>query len=224
MTRILLGALLASLLQVAALAEGLAQIRFFGAVSKPHLVEVELGDAAGHEDMILHLHLAPGTTGAELAAIVAKRAQLAGFEVTLTPSHDSAASLWIDRATSVNVRMGAGIKATVSCVEGPPSLVKVLPPQAVKSPCVASMTASTAIVSNGRPPQRGSISLEARLNANIDSPAAATALWEAGQKDWQSERPGSSAWRPIKAIEGGILTGFSAHLGGSGDWRMEIAL
>lgn len=224
MTRLLLGALLVSLLQFSALAEGLAQVRFFGALEKPHLVEVELGDAAGHDDLILHLHLSPGTTGAELAAIVARRAQLAGFEVTLTPSHDSGASLWIDRATSVNVRMGAGIHAVVSCVEGPPSLVKVMPPQANKSPCVAFMTASTAIVSNGRPPQRGSISLEAKLGPKIDSPSAATALWEAGQEDWQSERPGSSAWRPIKAVAGGILTGFSAHLDGMGDWRLEITL
>ncbi len=235
MTRLLSGVLLrvliagafGSLMQISALAEGLAQVRFSGAVGpgiKSHLVEVEIGDAVGHDPVILHLHLAHGTTGAELAALVARRAKSAGLDVTLTASNDKGASLWIDRAAFVNVRLGAGLVADVSCVEGPPSLVKILPPQAIKQACRAHMTASTAIISNGRPPLRGSISLEAELQPKTDSAAIATALWEAGQKVWQSERPGSNAWRPIKAIEGGILTGFSATMEGKGDWRLEVTL
>ena len=214
-------------MQVAALAEGLAQLRLSGLVTEGgegHLVEIEIGDAAGHDDVVLHLHVAAGTTGAELAALVARRVKRAGIDVTLTPSNETTASLWIDRASFVNVRLGGGLKANLSCVEGAPSLVEILPPQSIKKSCEAFMTASTAIVTNGRPPLRGSISLRAALEPKIDSAAAATALWEAGQKEWQSERPGSKAWRPIKPVEGGILTGFSCRLSGSGDWRLEVTL
>ena len=39
-----------------------------------------------------------------------------------------------------------------------------------------------------------------------------------------SERPGSDGWRPIKLLEGGVLTGVSVRVDGTGDWRVEVSL
>lgn len=207
-------------------AQGLVQLRFSGEldVERGHLIEVELGEGGSERELVLHVHLASGTTGPEVAQLVARRAERAGIAVTLTESRKGAASVWIDAASYVNVRMGGGLHAEVACAEAAPSLLRVLPPTAIPEAGHVHIVGSAAVVSQGRPPIRTRAELRAEVTPKMDAPAAATALWKAGADKWMSERPGSDAWRPIRLLDGGVLTGASVRAEGSGDWRLEVSL
>lgn len=208
-----------------ALAQGLCQVRLSGVMApKGHLVEVEIGTEAFPEGIILHVHLASGTTGAELADLIASRLERAEVGAKLSKVGDHAASLWIDGVTFVNLRLGAGLRGQISCTEGPPASLRVLPASAIKGTTGLVATASTAIIVQGRAPIRSQLHIEADLTEADEAAKAATAIWKAAAEGWVSERPGSDSWRPIKPKGGGIFTGFSAGLSGVSDARLEITL
>ena len=209
-----------------AAAQGMVQLRFSGALweNSSHLVEVEIVEAESGNELVLHVHLAGGTTGAELAELVARRAERAGISLTAPAPVAGSASLFVDAASEVRIRLGGGLSGEVSCLEGAPSLVRVLRPTAIPAEAAVRVEGSSAIVTKGRPPVRKLGWLYAEVTPEMDAPATATALWRAGAKLWMSERPGSDGWRPIKLLEGGVLTGVSVRVSGAGDWRLEVSL
>lgn len=214
---------------------GLVQIRLSGAVSAPatdgsggefgHLVEVEI-DAVGNggrSGVVLHLHLAAGTTGKELLQMVSAQLATASIRSSLAVT-ESAGSLWVEGAMRVHLRLGGGLIGEVSCAEGPPQSVRIRPASAMTSPMAVQVSASTAIVMNGRPPIRGRATFKASLEQAEHAAEAATALWEAAKGKWISDRPGADAWRPIKMSDGAAITGVSIRLTGEGDWALEVEL
>ena len=116
-----------------AAAQGMVQLRFSGALGtdKSHLVEVEIIEAESGNELVLHVHLAAGTTGAELAELVARRAERAGISLTAPAPVAGSGSLFVDAASEVRMRLGGGLSGEVSCVEGAP-LVRILRPGAIQ--------------------------------------------------------------------------------------------
>ena len=214
---------------------GLVQIRLWGAVSAPamdggggvfgHLVEVEIDAAVNgvRSGVVLHLHLAAGTTGEELLQMVSAKLAAASIRGKLAVT-ESAGSLWVEGALRVHLRLGGGLVGEVSCAEGPPQSVRIRPASAMKSPMAVQVSASTAIVMNGRLPIRGRATFTASLEKAEHAAEAATALWEAAKGKWISDRPGADAWRPIKMSDGAAITGVSMRLTGEGDWALELEL
>ena len=197
-----------------AAAQQLVQVRLEGALDSAHLVEVEVAwqDPALEDSVeaILHLHLASGTSAPELAELVSHRLQRAGAGVTVTaPREAPAASLWLDGATAVRLRLGAGHGAEIACTEGPPRSERLAPPTA-------------AIRRNDQPPLRRHAQLGVELPGDSNSAEAATALFEAAKTSWMTERRGGSAWRPIRLLDGSRITGRSVRLDSNADWRVEI--
>ncbi len=200
-----------------------------------HLVELEV-EAVGREpgtELVLHLHVAQGTTGRELLQLAATRLDRLGIDATLTGvtakgGDHTAGSLWIEGATRVRLRLGGGIVGEVSCTEGPPAAIRLLAPSAIlpsaEQPSEALVAASTAIVMKGRPPIRGRATFKAALAEAKHSADAATALWEAASKGWMSDRPGSDTWRPVKMTNGAAITGVSVRVVGQADWGVEVTL
>lgn len=209
-----------------AAAQGMVQLRFAGAldVERGHLVEVEIVEADTERELVLHIHLAAGTTGAELAQLVARRAERAGISLTAPQPVKGEGSLFVDAASKVRLRLGGGLVGEISCTEGAPSLVRVLPPSAIAVDGRVNIVGSSAVVTKDRPPIRRRAEFSAAVTPKMDAPATATALWKAGAERWMSERPGSDGWRPIKFVDGGVLTGVSARVEGPGDWRLEVSL
>ena len=219
-------------------AEGLAQLRLMGevAVDGGQLLEIEVEALLGGEprEAVLHIHVARGTTGAELAQLLAKRLAVVGVEPTLTNGRSSTeggavdASLWIENATRIHVRAGGGIRAEICCTEGAPTAVRVLPSSGPKIPTSLTIGASTAVVLNGRAPVRGRANLNVQLVTEEDalenSSEVATAIWEAAKKEWVSDRPGTDTWRPTKMASGATITGVSVRLTGRSDWALEVRL
>lgn len=209
-----------------AAAQGMVQLRFSGALGtdKSHLVEVEIIEAESGNELVLHVHLAAGTTGAELAELVARRAERAGISLTAPAPVEGSGSLFVDAASEVRMRLGGGLSGEISCVEGAPSIVRILRPGAIPGKGTVRVVGSSAIVTKGRPPVRARAHLFAEVTPEMDAPATATALWRAGAERWMSERPGSDGWRPIRLLEGGVLTGVSVRVDGHADWRLEVSL
>jgi len=229
-----------------ALAQGLCQLHFGGSIavqdvvvtegdetsrrtrSTGHLVEVEIGAFAGQaeKELALHIHLARGTTGADLAQLIAKRLERLGIDVTLGAAKGGEASLWIDGTRHVSLRLGGGISVDVACAEGPPKSLRLLPPSAILADARLTVAASTALILRDRAPLRSRVAADIELKADISSAAAAKKLWEATSKGWVSDRPGGDTWQPHKMQNGATITGVSFHLDspGGGDWRFELEL
>lgn len=237
-----------------AAAQALVQVRMAGVVNGPaddpslgdgatasldrsygHLVEIEVdaaGRGSGPAEVVLHLHVAHGTTGAELLQLTAARLQRLGVAATLTGVSGANApgipptsgSLWIEGAMRVHLRMGGGLIGEISCVEGPPAAMRLIPGDAIEGGASVSVTASTAIVMPGRRPIRGRATFQAALTALENSAEAATALWTAAKDRWVSERPGTDTWRPIKMASGATITGVSVRVTGQSDWGLEVSL
>ena len=138
----------------------LVQLRFSGALDeRGHLVEVELDVATLHDLMILHVHLAPGTTGTELAQLVHERLSRFGAEVQIAEGPGAAAaSVWVDQVRGVALRLGGGLEGSVATAEGAPSLIRVLASSAIHGPTNVAVTASAPLTRQGRPPLRRSVS------------------------------------------------------------------
>ncbi len=228
----------------AAAVQGLVQLRVAGEVAAPHsdegqgdfahLVEIEIASIAGDvaKSVVLHLHVAAGTTGAELLQLVSSKLTVAGIPATLTTprapgapdSKAQGASLWVEGTTRVHLRLGGGLTGAVSCAEGPPQAIRIHPASAIKGPTNVLVSGSTAIVMKDRAPIRGRATFSTVLEDAEHAAEAATALWEAATERWMSDRPGGDTWRPIKMKSGAALTGVSVRLEGASDWALEVAL
>lgn len=214
--------------------DGTAADRFHG-----HLVEIEV-DAHGRDPLgqdqdaklVLHVHIAHGTTGLEILQLVHSRLERLGVDSTLTEesgvlvpgASPAAASLWVEAATRVHLRLGGGLLGEVSCVEGPPTAIRLLPASAIPGPASVAIAASTALVMPGRRPIRGRATFSAKITDAENSAEAATALWTSATNRWVSERPGSDTWRPIKMASGATITGVSVRVAGRSDWGLEVSL
>ncbi len=244
-----LGAVLViALTSAPALAQGLCQLHFDGRIAARdviteegeegavaprsrltgHLVEIEIGAFAGttEKDLVLHIHLAKGTTGGDLAQLIAKRLERLGVDVTLGSTAGGDATLWIERTRYVSLRLGGGLGVDVACAEGPPRSLRLVPPGAISADARMTVSASSALIRRDRAPLRSRATADLELEAGISSAAAAKKLWEATSKAWVCDRPGGDAWQPHKMQNGATITGLSFHLDspGGGDWRFELVL
>ena len=224
--------------------QGLVQIRLAGEVSAPpahegggafgHLVEIEIDALSVEADasVVLHMHLASGTTGIELLQLVSSKLSAANIPATLSQgaprnpkeSKSGGGSLWVEGATRVLLRLGGGLRGEVSCVEGPPQSIRIQPASAIEGPAQVMISASTAVIMKGRAPIRGRATLTASLEKAEHAAEAATALWKAATNKWVSDRPGGDTWRPLKMSSGAAITGVSIRLSGLGDWSLEVGL
>lgn len=210
----------------AAHAEGLVQIALRGALADKggaHLVEMEVTHADG--ELFLHLHLASGTTGGELAELFAQRLEASGADVTLAlRGEGDRGSVWVDGVSKVALRLGGGLMAEVSCAEGPPAVVRCHVPSAIPGPMIVHVVASAAIPRSDRPPLRRRATLDVEVEADASADEVATALWKAAETKWMTERIGGTGWSPVKLLDGSVLTGVSVQLDTQADWRVEVEL
>jgi len=215
-------------------AEGLLQVRFSGAVdglSAPptsgvsgQLVEFELGASVNGEarDLTLHIHLAPGTTGVELAGLVERRLQALGIRGVATAR---SGNLWIEDATYLNLRLGGGLSAWVACAEGAPTSLAVRPPTRRSAAQSFQVDVTTVIRPSGGLPIRGAASLTVPLDEASSAASISAALARAGQSKWISDRPKGDTWRPVKMSSGAAITGCSFTVqGAKADWRVDLVL
>ena len=218
-------------------AEGLLQLRFGGRVNRAvfdqerktghfvgQLVEVEIGaNVAGKPHILtLHVHLAPGTTGVDLAALVGRRLNSMGIKTVGTPD---SGNLWVESAEYVHLRLGGGLRAEIALAEGPPKSLAIRPPTGGAMEQTLRVDVTTVIRPSGELPVRGAANLVIPLGKDSSAASISAELARAGQKEWISDRPTGDTWRPVRMSNGAAITGFSMGLINEEEsWRVELRL
>jgi hypothetical protein len=222
-------ALAAIVLTPPARAEGLVQISLSGTIhtrgGAP--IEVELGywDGSAVRRFAFNVHLGYGTRGEHLAALLAGRLAHDGARVQHLTSAIEAepAHLFLDSATYVGLRLGHGLRGSVTLCDASPEGVRVLAPQVQPGSAQVLLTATTfhaPLRKIGR----------ASLELDIDEQASASGISErlaalALEAGWMPDRPSPDRFACRKLTDGSVVTGFCVEVdGGNSDWRLVGAL
>lgn len=224
--RLPIGVALLAALAPAARAQGEVQITFDGALEPPGgarvAVAVVAGPAERTREVRLDLHLAAGTSGADLAALLAARLQAAGLEALAPTPAGPRAHVFVEDARSVTLELGAGLGGAVTLCEGAPELVRVEPARGGTSDCRLVVAVSAMHAHTER---RARSSFEVRVAPELTAAQVSERLFaRAVEAEWVSERPGLEGWRPVHLSDGSRITGFSVELAGHGSWRVDVRL
>lgn len=208
--RKLLPALLVLLAPLGA-AQSLAQLSIGGSLVRASRVEVEVGAMVAGEARRLDVHvfLAAGTSGSDLAVLVARRLEASGFRAYLGGSAGAPGprALFIEEALFVNARVGDGLLGTVTSAEAAPSSLRVVAGEGAD----LDLALSAAVV-NPATRVHSTVSLRVPLQAGMHAAKCSEALMRtAAGAGWASDRPGSESWRPIRLADGSRFVGFSVE-------------
>jgi hypothetical protein len=227
MRRLALAAIL--LLCPPAAAQGLVQISLSGDVDRNGGARAELGirfaDASGTRDVSVSVWLAERTSSADLAVLLTRRLEAAGVRVLHAAEGQAArpqSVLFVEDVLAVSLRMGQGLKASVTLCEDRPDTVRLDPPEDAKSAAVLNVTASTW---QPHLRTRGRSELELRFEADATPARIADRLASEGIRGgWPGDVERHEVWRPGLIAGQAEVRGASFDLASDGDWRLEIGL
>lgn len=192
-------------------------------------IEIDLAfrcvtEAGGAENVHLDLHLAPKTTAAEVAALLEYEILRAGGGVlrTVDPRNASGASLFVEHASAIGLRLGRGLSAQVCACEEAPSLVRFYAPKEVKEGARFTLSASSE---HAQTLERMRHELAIELTPTTTADQAADLLTTASiNKGWSAQWLNHSAWSVQSLPTGARATGACLVLDTQGDWRIEVEL
>lgn len=213
-------------------AQGLVQLTMAGEVDRTGgarvEVDVTVANAATRGEprtLSLALFLAERTSAADLAVLLEKRLVAAGVRTVNTSEGQSArpvTCLFVEDVLSVGLRLGQGLRATVTLSEDRPESVRLLPPQDAKLDAELRVTASTWFAHDRK---HGRLEFDARLAADQLSPRFADLLsGQATRAGWAGEVQRHEYWMPGAVASAGAVEAVNFDLQSSGDWRIEVAL
>lgn len=196
--------------------------------SAPLRLELELGGMieGNARQVKMDLQLAPGTTAADLAELVSKRFERAGFDV-LAPSVDrrgklSRGTLFVQDALLVKLRLMGPVRGSLTTCEGPPKSLRV------RAPAAHALAGRLLLSGTAKHPQKESlelIELEVPLRVGDHPAQISERLHAASMKlGLLSERPGGDAWQPVRTTKGAAVQGLTVLITGGGDWLVELEL
>ena len=211
--------------------EGLTQISFSGAISAvggAHVeVEVSAHTTVGEQELqeaSLFMHMANGTSAADVANLVADRLSRLGIDI-VSPGRApdaSVASLFVARTKRVRLRLGHGLAGSVSLCEEAPLRVGLERPGQEQSAATLNIGLSAYYMHTSQ---------HRRALLTLDVPADATVPWVSEQLanrgidvGWNCVRPDLEGWRVNSLLDGGRVTGVSIELESAADWALVVEL
>lgn len=229
----IVASLVCMLTGAAAHAEGLVQITLLGSIlppgGAPVEVELEVWDGEQVDALSLNLHLGQGTRARDLASLIATRLRRLDARVDFPdenadgPKDGFETTLFVQAATSVNLRLGYGMQARVTLCDAAPSSLRFLTPQ-VNSEGAGIRIAITTFQTHSRQIGRDLISLDVDRGmgpAQVSEQLARVAL----DKGWIADRPRPDSWSCSRTSDGATVTGCSIELdSAAADWRLEVKL
>ncbi len=213
-----------------AAAQGPVQLALSGEIDRTGgaRAEVEVTFASSNGNAAtarFSMFLAERTSAADLGVLLEKRLSAAGVRVINASGGQSArpiTSLFFDDVLAIGLRLGHGLRSTVTLGEDRPASVRILPPEDAKQDAELRVTASTWMAHERRH-QR--LEIEARLEAAAPVVRIADLLVGASTRaGWPSDMQNHEAWLPGPAAAGNVVDAVNFDLQTSGDWRLEIAL
>lgn len=206
-------------------ASGTVQLTFDGELSPPGgarvVVAIAAGIGAAAREVRLDLHLAAGTSGADLAALLADRCAAAKLEVLAPAARGPRAHVFVEDARSVTLELDAGLGGAVTVCDGAPELLRVETPGGPETGPVRLVVAASAV--HGHTARRTRSSIELGLEPGL-GPAQISErlLARAVEAGWVCERPGVEGWRLSHLEDGSRITGFGVELRAERPWRLEL--
>jgi len=215
-----------------AAAQGMVQLTLSGEVDRTGgaRAEVEVTFVNGNTNneartVAFGMFLAERTSAADLAVLLEKRFVSAGARAVNTSQGQPARGvtcLFIEDVLGVSLRLGQGLRATVTLSEDRPLSVRIVPPEDAKQDAILRVTASTWFP-HERLHKRAE--METRLDPTLTTTRIADLLAnQAIRSGWPSEVDRHETWLPGTTASAGVIEGASFDLITSGDWRLEIAL
>jgi hypothetical protein len=222
----------ASLSATPAFAQGMVQLTLSGEVDRTGgaRAEVEVTFVNGNTNneartVAFGMFLAERTSAADLAVLIEKRFVSAGARAVNTSQGQpgrAVTCLFIEDVLGVSLRLGQGLRATVTLSEDRPQAVRVLPPEDAPQDAILRVTASTWFP-HERVHKRAE--LETRLDPSLTASRMADLLAnQAIRSGWPSEIERHETWLPGATAAAGLIQGASFDLITSGDWRLELVL
>ncbi len=214
-------------------ADGLVQIVLEGEITQEGGARIELdlafearvNNVSTEARSELGLHLAKNTSAADVAHLLQRELARAGAIVIAPPDGGGErlrASVFVDHARAVGLRLGRGLTAQVCLCEEAPALVRFLPPKEVKEAARFSLTASTE---QPHTKERTRFEYAFDLAASLSGEQAADTLTTGTiAKGWIGQWLDHQAWRPQSLSSGARVTGTCLVLASKGDWRLEVEL
>ena len=212
-------------------AEGLVQLSFGGQVDAdggaPVELEFGLWDGKAVREVSLNIHLARETTASDLAALVASRLERAGAKVLLPREGEplyGPIHVFVEAVTHANLRLGHGLRGSVTLCDSAPSSIRVQPPEIVRGGARLSIAATTFHHHDRRIGRKELVLELGELDtAGTVSEELARAAIAGG---WVADRPSPDRWAASRTGDGAEITGCSVSLIGEGDadWRLEVQL
>jgi hypothetical protein len=213
-------------------AQGLVQLTLAGEVDRTGgarvEIEVTVANAATNGEartLSYSWFLAERTSAADLGVLLGKRLTSGGVHLVNTSEGQAArpvTCLFLDDVLAVALRLGQGLRATVTLSEDSAQSVRLLPPVDAQQDAELLVAVSTWIP-HERVHKR--LELEARIEAAWPIVRIADGLSaQATRLGWPSEVQGHEAWLPSAIALGGTVDAVNFDLRTSGDWRLEIAL
>jgi hypothetical protein len=229
--RILLALLVVAAGSLSARAQGLVQVIFDGEVDTTGGARIEaevtfMNSSLGRTTtMSLNVVLGERTSAVDLAGLVSRRLEQAGARVIFTGSTAPArgpTSVFVDDVTSIGLRLGRGLSASITLCEDRPSSLRLSPGLESKRGATLMVAAQTYEAQARMP---GRFNYDLTFEDKTDAADAASKLVKTAiDKGWFSEIEGHDVWRPGATTEGASVTGFSAHLRSTADWRIDLTL
>ncbi|MFT4539002.1 MAG: hypothetical protein ACI841_000910 [Planctomycetota bacterium] len=226
-----LALLLISLLSTVSLAEAesLAQLTIDGRIdiSGGARVEIKVGalrqkDMKAHE-VSLGVHLAEGTTGADVIELLSARLRLAGImvmAVSRSGIETDSPHLFIEATRFIQVRMASGLTTTITTCEAAPASLRVLSSDVSSAAGRLTMTASTWHMHTEK---AGTSQLAIDLLIDQHGSAVAESLFKVAMKaGWIGERISADEWAPSRMVDGSRARGMSIKLESKADWGLRV--
>jgi hypothetical protein len=224
--RIQLSLYLLSFLSLApgARAEGLAQLTLEGVVDPQAGGRVEFSVGArrtkGGEprQVDLGLHVAGGTTAADLLELLASRLESAGLGIVharRSAAGATSSQLFVEDAIFLQVRIGYGLSATITACEAAPISLRVIGSDGLRAAGTLTMSASTW---NLHTEKAGNASLAIELKEGEHGSGVAERLFRvATEGGWIADE-----WAPTRMGGGARVRGMSVRLDSKADWGLRV--
>jgi hypothetical protein len=213
-------------------AQGLVQISLAGAIATPGGARVEIDIASYNAnspgtpvETKLNLLLGEGTSAADLGLLLARRLEEKQVRVTSLGANAPAlgpVNLFLENTIRVGLRLGNGLRGTVTLCENRPLSVKVSP--GTESQLGATFKA-VAMTHQEHTGDDGRFVLDLNFaDKSAITDVGMRLVRSAISQGWPSELKGHDTWWPAPMTETQRIVSCSFEIRSNADWRLDVAL
>lgn len=227
MTRLLLALGLALFFHSSALAAGTVQLVIHGKVHRDGGTPVEFVVEADGGETVFRGIVGRDTQAGDLVALLERRLKAAGIRHVRGSDApgQGPVSLFVEDVERVRLRLGGGLRGTVTACDEAPRALRLLPSRLTDTSRGAHvMLGVTCASRDGSSLATHEVALDLADVATTAERVADLLARRASQDGLYSERPTDDAWATSGTSAGEGAIGLTVELYADGDWGVELEL